>query len=180
MNITIAKGFLQIATVDSRNVLLDKLKQCVKGYVILGDNSEQEKDFYLVKLFSQEDGNEYFGIGIISEGHGLQPNIMVNHLENSIFFGFNKEVVLFNCLNKVVVKRYQIDSLFYNFVNLAEQNCVLVVHELGIIKITINGEKIWNYTSEIICGLRLDNNAIELFLEEGSHIHLSLSSGKRI
>jgi len=180
MNITIGKDFLQIEKVDSRNVLLNKLKHCLKGYVTLGDNSEQEKDFYLVKLFSQEDGSQHFGVGIISEGHGLKPNIMVNHLENSIFLGFNKEVVLFDSLNKVVIKRYQIGSLFYKFMSLPEQNFALVVHELGIIKLEINGNIIWNYTSEIIHGLKMVDNIIELLQDDGSIIHVSLLSGKRV
>lgn len=180
MYITLSNDFLQIVDVDGRNEMLNQLKKCSDGYVVLGDNSEQEKAFYLVKLFSQEGANKCFGIGIISEGHGLKPHLMINHLDKNIFLGFNKEVVVFDCVNKVILKRYETDSLFYSFVSLAKLNSVLIVHELGIIQTTMSGEKVWDYTCDIIHGFRVVNSLVELVFEDNSAIRLSLLNGEKV
>lgn len=180
MNITISDQFLQIAEVDGRNEMTNRLIMCPDGYEVFGENCVHERVSYVIKLYSQNSVNSCFGLGIISESHGLKPHLMTNHAENIIFLGFNQEVVVFDCVEKKVLQRLETDSLFYSFVNLTEFKSILIVHELGIIMTTMRGEKVWDFTCDIISGIGVEGSFIKLTLQDGDAICVSLKDGELV
>ncbi len=50
------------------------LSNCGDGNVLLGKDAEQISDFYAVKVDSDWEGLNSFGISIYSEGHGPEPH----------------------------------------------------------------------------------------------------------
>lgn len=180
MYITVANFFLEIVEIQGGQELESRLKNCSKGHILLGEEAEQQKAFYFIKLYPEDGGDNCFGIGIISEGHGLKPHLLVNHLDKSVFIGFNKEVIVFDCVNKVILHRHEMDSLFFSFLSLTQQDCVLIVHELGIIRTTMNGNRVWEYTCDIIHGLNIENDLVKVSFEDERIECIALQDGKRL
>ncbi len=62
------------------------------GNILIGKDAEQRSGFHAIRIDSDWDGMNSFGIGIYSEGHGLEPHLFVQPERNRLIIGFNSEI----------------------------------------------------------------------------------------
>ncbi|WP_346894088.1 hypothetical protein [Clostridium sp. UBA871] len=79
--------------VDSKSELKEKLKNSTCNNLILGEDSQIERNFFLFRNEMKYDLSPVLEIGVISEGHGLQPECKLID-DKHICIGFNKEFIL--------------------------------------------------------------------------------------
>lgn len=160
--------------VDSKSEMIEYLRQCGTRQVLLGENSEVEGGNYIFQV--EHDGNILITVGIIAEGHGLQPQYKL--LNNKLVIGFNKEIHIID-IDKNVDNTLYADSLFYEFASDDFLNSIVAIFELGIICFSYEGIILWKYSTDIISDYYFKNNMIYI-TTDSENVRLSLLTGERI
>lgn len=151
--------------VDSKSELKEKLINSTVNNLIIGEDSQIERDFYVFRIEMKDDMSTVFEIGVISEGHGIQPECKLIDKKH-ICIGFNKEVHIINSENLTKHYKVMLDSLFYEFMPLERKDRLIVLHELGLICISLNGVKLWEHSTDVINEYKIENDSIELITDE--------------
>ena len=152
------------------------LKKCDVGSILLGQDAQQYVDYFSITVHLVNTGNR-FGVGIISEGHGLTPQVLPDSRRQLLIIGLNQQVVGIDMTKREA--SFQIDlglgALFYHFVSVAELQTILVFHEIGIVAISEDGKPLWEYsTDDIIEDWKVKNGKIPLKLMDAQPVELDL------
>ncbi|OQB14537.1 MAG: hypothetical protein BWY15_01046 [Firmicutes bacterium ADurb.Bin193] len=162
-------GFINIIKiiVDSKSELKEKLRGSTSDNLILGENSEVERDFYIFKVEAENGLSTILEIGVISEGHGLQPECKLID-ERHICIGVNKEVHIIDIYNFLKRCTVMFDSLFYEFISLERKDRIIVLQELGLTCISLDGVKLWEHSTNVINDYKVEKDRIVLITDEFS------------
>ena len=164
MNITFEK-------VDSHSELCERLKRGDKG-VVLGDEDESPNEYFLASIPGCL-------IGICSEGHGIQPSILLDTASGAAWIGYNMKVVKLDtneCRMKCVV---HLDSAFFAFMCRMPDRSVIVVHELGAVRISSSGSCLWNVSTDVVIDFGDCGNVVSLRTQDET-ISISKDQGNRL
>lgn len=145
--------------VDSKSELKEKLRNSTSDNLILGEDSQIERSFYVFRVEMKDDLSTALEIGIISEGHGLQPECKLID-DKHICIGFNKEVHIININNFLKSCKVKLDSLSYEFISLERKDRLTVLQELGLTCISLDGEKLWKHSTNVINDYKVGNDSI--------------------
>lgn len=165
--------------IDSKSELKEILRDEHYYCITLGEESQQEKEFYLFEASKKSDFKKGLRIGIISEGHGLKPSILFDSVNNVSYIGLNREVNVIDCENIVILKRLELDSLFYDMIPLESTLNIIIIHELGIKCISENGDIIWQYSTDVISDFKIIGETLKITTDE-QIILIALSSGELV
>jgi len=155
------------------------LSNCGDGNILLGKDAEQISDFYAVKVDSDWEGINSFGIGIYSEGHGLEPHLLVQPERNKLIIGFNSDVIGIDTTKRKVRFQIRLSSLFRSFSFLKKYSMILVFHEIGVIAVSENGQEIWSFDEDIIENCAIDNDSLSLAFLDAEPVTLNIFDGTR-
>lgn len=158
--------------VDSKSELIESMHKCGTEYVLLGQDSEVVNGSYIFQI--ETDNEMRFTVGVLTEGHGLEP--MCKCIKDKIFIGFNHELHIIDISNKEDKIIYS-NSLFYEFSLDAISNRIIVVFELEIICISVNGNIYWRYMTDIINDYSIENNYVNVTTDSGKEV-IDLLTGK--
>lgn len=161
-------------SVDSKSEMIEYLRKCDTKQVLLGKSSEVEGGGYIFQV--ELDGVKIITVGIITEGHGLQPEC--KYLNDKLLIGFNKEVHVID-INNNVDNILCADSLFYEFSSEILENSIVAIFELEIICFSVDGKILWKYSTDIINDYHAENDVIYLTTDSGD-LSLSLLTGEKI
>lgn len=161
-------------SVDSKSEMIEYLRKCDTKQVLLGKSSEVEGGGYIFQV--ELDGVKIITVGIITEGHGLQPEC--KYLNDKLLIGFNKEVHVID-INNSVDNILCADSLFYEFSSEILGNSIVAIFELEIICFSVDGKILWKYSTDIINDYHAENDVIYLTTDSGD-LSLSLLTGEKI
>lgn len=164
---------------DSRREMLSYFESC-EGYFLFGENAQQEAGFYGLIVYDDWSGLHKFGIGIISEGHGLSPSFLGLHKTNMLIFGFNNEVVGFNTNTRTTAFNIVLESLFIRLIYISEQNIILLFHEIGVMAIAEDGNQLWEFSKDIITDATIQQNSLILIFMDSEPTKLRVTDGALI
>lgn len=176
MYLTLTEDFIAVSLKETKKEMLDALNKFDAGKIILGIDAKQESQFYVIKAALVD--KESLGIGIIFEGHGLKPQILVDAVSNKLMLGFNNEVVIVNCPKKTIESRIILNSLFYEFVLLNELKIIIVIQETGVLALNEEGKKLWKHDSDIIENHKIVDGVLHLDFMDSESIALAIPDGK--
>lgn len=180
MYINFGINFISISKIENKTNLIAELKQCNEGSILLNTSTREEVYFFIVRIFFTSQAKNTFGIGIISESHGLLPHILLLPEENKIFFGLNEQLIIFDSINKIATE-ITFNSLFFRFIHLIHLNIILVLHETGILSVNAQKNKIiWKFDGDIIEDFAIEETIIKLKFIDQSTIIISLNDGQII
>ncbi len=121
------------------------LARCEAGSIVLGTEVQQKAEFFSAVTYLSHHEGRRFGIGLLSEGHGIPPQILLLEGTSRVVLGLNQEVIGVDVLEGVALFSHRLDGLYYAFLNLMTRNTVLVFHELGVLAMTSRGDLLWRY-----------------------------------
>lgn len=186
MLIAIQENALEIQKWNDKSAL-SKFVSCLDGGgLILGDDAAQEDEFYSavvhynyagqIKDKPSEDSVGSWGIGIISEGHGLKPQLVV--LKNGILvIGLNHQVIGISVDKRSQLFKQSFDSLFHAFLYLSSIGMLLVINEIGVIALDENGNKLWGFERDVITACSVRDSQINLGFMDSESVSLDLLTG---
>ncbi len=180
MYITYGRDAVELKTWSSEQEMRDYVLARLSDSLILGEDSEQYCEFYSIDFHLELSGLSSFRIGLISEGHGLVPYLLLIPERNEILLGFNCEVVCLHVAKKSVKFRLEIDSLFHRFVHLFDDKGTLVFHEFGVMLIDDCGNIQWRYDKDIIINCSFEGEILRLHFYDDTSIRLHILTGNSV
>lgn len=173
MHFVIGDKYIEVDMFDSKREFLNKLNST--PHFLLGDRSEQEKSFFSLSIYNLD--LSVITIGIISQGHGLKPNLLFLPSTESILIGFNKELTCYNIVEKTI-KSIKLSSLFFKFIHLPKQGKVVAIHETGVNCLDDDGNLLWLSDCDIIETFSITNNILVLKCMDQSIISICIDTGE--
>lgn len=160
-------------TWDSKLGLLAHLEASATRTLLLGQGTEAPRNYY---SFSVTSGAE---IGVISSGLGTEPAAVLLQREQRALVGYDTWVVAIMSDTLAVVATLRLGGVFYEFLPIDSNDEVVLVHEIGVLRIDGSGAVKWSVDSGIVSGCRLDGRGrLIISLMDGTSLAVSLDSGE--
>jgi hypothetical protein len=173
---------------ETKQDMLDFLARCSAGSLVLGEEAEQEVEFFSATIhlnycctFREErDGSreQRFGIGVCSEADVPKPHLLLRSAEKIMVFGFNREVVGVDVESKEIKFRVRfIYSPFRSLVYLDQYGIILAFHEIGVVALTGDGVELWRYEQDVIVDSMVDGDKLHLRFMDSPPVTISVRNG---
>lgn len=179
MHITFVDKCIELFQFDSKDLLLDSLKQCQVGSILFGKEDSVNQSFFSVII--SDKNMSRFGLGLCVENFGFYPHFLMKPETQRLILGFDSEIIFFDVAKKMVDKRLSLSMLFNKFIDLYNLKIVLGFYETGLVAMDWNGNKIWEFdVADVIVDDAIEGDIIIITLMEGEIVKLSLQDGKRL
>jgi len=188
MLIAIEGHALELQTWGDKSAMLQFVHGSDGGGLILGDDSEQELEFYSASVHfnyaaqtetSQETPITSWVIGLISEGHGVKPQLIALP-DRTLVFGLNHEVIGIGLESRKIVFRHRFDTLFHALFYLSRYSTLIVRNEIGIVALDEIGQELWRYEKDVVTNCIIDESHLELHFMDTPPVVLDLKTGRVI
>lgn len=177
MRITFAEHTIELRSWEQKCHMVEFLSRCEAGYILLGENQEQEAEFFSVTIYLEYAALRRFGIGICSQGHGILPCIFLQPEASRLVFGYNEEVVGVYLPDRTIVFSLSLDSLFHSFLPLYDRNMMLIFHEIGVVARTFDDRPLWNFSKDVITRATIEADVLRLEFMDSPTVHIKLDDG---
>jgi hypothetical protein len=187
MLLSFEEHILALQSWDSRTEMEAFLTTCDEGSLVLGADAEQHVEFHSVLIQLNEcikvageaeltPGR--FGIGILSQGLGLKPHLLLIPERYELVLGFNAEIAAFNIKHRE--SSYRIDlnrSPFRSFVRLRELKVLLIFHEIGVLGLGEDGQVLWRHERDVITYSMIQGRRLSLHFMDASSVEIDVVNG---
>jgi hypothetical protein len=147
-------------------------------WVILGREHEAIRE--CCSLVSDSDELE-FGLGVAIASTAIEPKAIHARGSHRTFVGFDSYIAMVAIVEDNLIHTVQrLDGAFVDMVLLPRGN-ICIVHELGAMLMSAEGEKIWSHVTDLISDWSIDvsQGKIELIeADSRARTVLSLSDGR--
>jgi hypothetical protein len=167
---------LRLTEWESKAALTAHLEACGSRRVLVGVDAEAPKKFYSLSLPSEAGPCE---IGIVASFHGIEPGVIVLNEGRLAIIGLDQWVTAVDITTTTLVFRKYILGVFFEFIPLPVDDQVLVVHEIGALRLDANGIELWAVSTDIVDEFFLDGQG-HLVLTEwdgGAKIFVNVDTG---
>ncbi|MBK1811936.1 hypothetical protein JHL18_15045 [Clostridium sp. YIM B02505] len=159
--------------VESKSEMIEYLRKCNSNQLLLGENSEVVGGLYIFQVKSNEVVR--LTVGVITEGHGLEPEC--KYVGDKLLIGFNKEVHIIDTSTNEN-KKICADSLFFEFASETNSNRIIAVFELEVMCFSLEGNTFWRCFTDVINEYFIENNNISIVTDSGKE-KISLLTGEK-
>src|SRR5713101_2027419 len=167
MRISFGQHSLRVKDWSSEVQMFEFLRSSGAEYILLGEDARQYDGFFSTEVLLGFAGKDSLRVGLISEGHGLLPHLLLIPERDQLLFGFNEQVACVNVNERSVVFRIRLESLFRSFLRLKAHALILAFHEIGVTALDENGNVEWSYAKDIVEDCVLSQFHLDLkFLDE--------------
>jgi hypothetical protein len=153
---------------------LNRFLKEYKKYLILGTDAESPRKFYSILV------TDVFCIGIIASHFGIKPSILISDDSHVVFVGHDCVVSIVEASRAEIESVIALEGVFFEFANIHEEpNALIVLHELGALKISTAGIPIWSYSDGIIEDYHMKNGYLILaVMDKKDPITIEMSTGR--
>lgn len=165
---------LKLYEIDSES----GLKECIEANngIIVGNNVQAKNKFYIIECITN---NVIRMIGILNEGHGIIPTVAKVKKSDILVVASDKSLYILDLKANAEFKNIVSDSLIFDLVVRENEERIFVICELGIQCMTITGDKVWTFDSDIISDFSLHEDYVKVTIEEVDY-EISLLNGEVI
>lgn len=135
--------FTSILTKISPTELRDHVKIRNSPYIFVGVDAEAARTVYNIVLPS------YTIVVASSEFGGGKPVAAELHSKN-ILVCFDATYNIIDPQSKIICKTRRLEGVFYELKMIEDRKAILLIHELGVIKLDAMGKELWSKTTDII------------------------------
>lgn len=151
---------IQLESIDSRSELLERLRTA--RHVLLGDDDESAREFFIVHMPASL-------IGLCLQGHGILPSWFIDELNDIVWIGYNSKVANVNLSSCRMNFTIELDWVFFEILCQMDDGSIIVVHELGVVRINTSGEIVWAWVA---------GDVVTEFSDEGESVRLETEAGE--
>lgn len=178
MRVSFPWASVQCQSWESRS----ELERFLNGFEdsrIIAASSEQEREFYSIAV--QPDfpasGACRVALGVCSEGHGIQPQLLLLPEHDRLLIGANSQVTAVDVSTGTDAFEIQLESLFRSMVYLSERQLVLVFHEIGVTAAVEDGNVRWSFARDVLEDASIENDLLLLSFMDSEPVALDITSG---
>lgn len=147
---------------DSKSELVELCDK--KQLTILGLDTEGVRKYYLIEIQREETDASF---GLLNAGHGIVPTIVLIENRDRALISSDNQVYFVNLMGSLDSRRVLLDSLVYDIREIHSDDMkIIVVCELEVRCLSVEGEFIWRYDSEIISDYQIFEDHLELIIND--------------
>jgi hypothetical protein len=119
-------------------------------------------------------------VGVISSGFGTDPAVVVFAAGERALIGHDMRLTWITLQSCSVASTTRIAGVFYRFIPMDSSDEVVVIHELGALRVDANGKVIWSVDTDVVVDSRTDThgNLILSIMDAGEEVAVSLDRGE--
>jgi hypothetical protein len=137
---------LEVTELESRSALTEYLEGQGCRHMLLGEHAEAPRKFYSIAI----DRNGMRAcVGIISSHFGIGP-VAACLDERIVMVGYDNFVTAIDPAEAAEVFSLRLWGPFYCFIASDRRDAVVVVHEVGLLKLSQGGETLWSVDTDDI------------------------------
>ena len=140
---------------ESYSALIQSLERSHGSPILLGKDAESQLRFYSIRTSG---GLE---VGIASSGFGISPSAVALN-ERCVFVGYDCSVSGIDLRSKQILFELSLAAPFYQFLPCSEGDSQLIVYELGLLKLSMDGKVVWIVETEIIEDFRKERELVTI------------------
>lgn len=135
-----------------------------KQSTILGLDTESKKKYIIIEIQHHNSQRLY---GLIYGGHGVEPIVIKIEKRDFAVISSDKSVYLVD-LNSNNIKQFSCESLVYDVFPIEfDSNQILIICELEVRCLSLDGFQVWRYDCDIINDFKLFENYLEISTDDG-------------
>lgn len=176
LKIVFGNQYITLTHFELEYDFIEYLNNCDTNLVL--DSDDLYSDTYdVITVYSEEK----FGIGLSYDWQGLQPNLLMFSNQNNIICSFGNEIVCVNTVMKNIVFRHTLSSPILSLEYISKKRLIVIIHEMGVIVIHENGEKIWSCGgTDVIQEYIINDYSVYILCEDGYDVTFSILDGTPI
>ncbi len=156
---------------DSKSGLLAHLMASGARTLLLGQGSEAPRNYYSLSASTSAE------IGVISSDLGANPAAILLEHGQRMLVGQDTWVTAI-MIDTLAVSTFRLGGVFNEFLPIGRDDEVVVVHEIGALRIDGSGAVKWSVDSDIVSVWRIDEEGnLVMTMMDGALLAVSLESG---
>ncbi len=179
MSIVFGDISIEVKEWSNRADLETHLSESQGKVILLGSKTEHPRVYHSYSLSPRWSRAKELRIGVVSEGHGLVPQVLVSRDMTGVLVGFDCELVCIDLARGDQRYRVAADGLIYACTEAEDTSRVLVVHEFGVMCISPGGDVLWSHhTDDLIEDFEIVDEELRITQIDGPPKTVDLASGK--
>lgn len=146
----------------------------VSASLLLEDPSAYPAAYYLLRV---EQGGSSLAVGVAGQLHGPRPQVHVVDSEH-LLIGYGSEVVKLLLPKGEMLWQVELGSLFRELIELPALNQLLVIHEIGALCLTPEGEVLWRFDKALVEHYAIKRESLILRFVDAPGVRLDLRTGE--
>lgn len=138
---------------DSKSELHAHLEEIGHRTLIVGLTAESPRDFFSFSIMSEFGAAE---IGVFSSGLGIAPSIVVLDSGQRALVGHDMWLTWIDLQSLSIMKSQRFDGAFYEFLSIDCDDEIIVLHELGALRVDAQGSIKWTVDTDVVEDSRVD------------------------
>lgn len=163
----------EIKTLESKSELLEQLRRASEPKLMIDCSDSSPNQYKLIAIGS-------LTIGLIDHSFGIPIQIDATSDASVILIGHESQLDCISTSTATVLWTIKLDSVFFEFKTMKEKNQIIVIEETGALALNYNGNKTWNYPTDIITDFQITDSLVMIKTMGGKELKISATTGKRL
>ena len=158
--------------------LITHLEACEARTVVIGFNAEAPRAYYSFSVASSHGQGE---IGVISSSLGINAAAVLIDGGRRVLVGHDTWITWVDVETLTVVTSGRVGGVFFDFLPLDRDAEIIVLHELGALRVDANGVVKWSVDTDVVQDSSTDAKGnLILSVMDGPRLVVSLESGRML
>lgn len=148
--------------------------------LLLGEPRESERGYYSITLVPEVlPADKPWAIGLLTEGHGISPQIAPSVPVGLLLIGFDCEVVAIQIHSRKVLFTSKLTFLFRSLLRVQDSGW-LVLHECGAQAISTTGETLWEFSRDVVESAEIQGNTLHFQFMDSEPVSINQFTGAEV
>jgi len=179
MQVCIGTSELSLYATDRESEWHGILDSCEGKRIVLGTDAQGSIRYHVITIVEGGNRSSKWGIGIRSERHGIEPSILPRPEDDSVWVGYNREVVCLSLRKTGAELRLGLDSLFHQFIAIRDAPTIILC-EAGVVALDTDGKLVWRRDTDLIQRWSLHGEFLYLQFADDLPIQLAVRTGQSV
>jgi hypothetical protein len=176
MRVSMSSSVIDVRIWRTQKEMMAYLERC-KRHLVLGNRGKDEGAISLAYSSGLLSTNQpKLGVGIIAVDTGFEPQTIVLEEAGILLVGFEQELVAIDIAWAKIRFRIGFDTCFREMIY-SEPVGILAFEDFGVSAISVEGEKRWTFTKDVLTNMKLDNQNLHLEFMDSPPVVVNVESG---
>ncbi|HXG60057.1 MAG TPA: hypothetical protein VNO22_01675 [Planctomycetota bacterium] len=146
--------------------------------LLLCESRSEATLLFEVDVFGCTAERAKFRIGVLSQAHGAVPHMFPIPGTDRVMVGFDRRVVGVDLRTHKQAFEHELETVFHSFYHAVDHRIVMALHEIGILALSEEGQRLWDFGKDVITAAEVGRDSIRLTFMDSPPIVLRIRDGK--